>query len=278
MRSIAFINQKGGVGKTTSTANVGAALALLGKKVLLIDLDPQANLSIHFGVDIHSGGLSIYEIINGTHKPDEVVRKTEISGLDLIPSNIDLSSAEIELVNTVGRETVIKFNLENMLYKYDYVLIDCPPSLGLLTLNALTIVREIIIPLQTEYFALQGVSKLFQTFELIKKRLNEELEITGIIPCMYDSRTNLGHEVLDKIKEYFEDKVFKTAIRKNVKLSESPSHGMSIMTYAPDSNGAKDYAALTKEIIDQEPKIFKEEMRQTAPTAKVSVNVFSSNS
>ncbi|MDR4497224.1 MAG: AAA family ATPase [Candidatus Scalindua sp.] len=278
MRSIAFINQKGGVGKTTSTANVGAALALLGKKVLLIDLDPQANLSIHFGVDIHSRGLSIYEIINGTHKPDEVVRKTEISGLDLIPSNIDLSSAEIELVNTVGRETVIKFNLENMLYKYDYVLIDCPPSLGLLTLNALTIVREIIIPLQTEYFALQGVSKLFQTFELIKKRLNEELEITGIIPCMYDSRTNLGHEVLDKIKEYFEDKVFKTAIRKNVKLSESPSHGMPIMTYAPDSNGAKDYAALTKEIIDQEAKTFKEELRQTAPTAKVSVNVLSTNS
>jgi len=278
MRSIAFINQKGGVGKTTSTANVGAALALLGKKVLLIDLDPQANLSIHFGVDIHSRGLSIYEIINGTHKPDEVVRKTEISGLDLIPSNIDLSSAEIELVNTVGRETVIKFNLENMLYKYDYVLIDCPPSLGLLTLNALTIVREIIIPLQTEYFALQGVSKLFQTFELIKKRLNEELEITGIIPCMYDSRTNLGHEVLDKIKEYFEDKVFKTAIRKNIKLSESPSHGMPIMTYAPDSNGAKDYAALTREIIDQEGKTFKEEMRQTASTEKVSVNVFSTNS
>ncbi len=263
MRSIAFINQKGGVGKTTSTANIGACLALLGKKVLLIDLDPQANLSLHYGMDIHSRGLSIYQIITGTNKPDEVVRKTQ-DGLDLIPSNIDLASAEIELVNTVGRETVIKFNLENFLYRYDYVLIDCPPSLGLLTLNALTIVKEIIIPLQTEYFALQGVSKLFQTFEVIKKRLNDQLEITGIIPCMYDSRTNLGHEVLDKIKEYFEDKVFNTAIRKNIKLSESPSHGMPIMRYAPDSNGAKDYTALTKEIIDQEDNLFKTAIRQTA--------------
>ncbi|MCP5002600.1 MAG: ParA family protein [Planctomycetes bacterium] len=264
MRSIAFINQKGGVGKTTSTANIGACLALLGKKVLLIDLDPQANLSIHYGIDIHSRGRSIYQIINGTNKPDEIVRKSQIDGLDLIPSNIDLASAEIELVNTVGRETVIKFNLENFLHKYDYVLIDCPPSLGLLTLNALTIVKEIIIPLQTEYFALQGVSKLFQTFEVIKKRLNEQLEITGIIPCMYDSRTNLGHEVLNKIKEYFEEKVFKTSIRKNIKLSESPSHGMPIMRYAPDSNGAKDYTALTKEIIDQEEQLFKTPIQQTA--------------
>ncbi|MFQ5964726.1 MAG: ParA family protein [Candidatus Scalinduaceae bacterium] len=254
MRSIAFINQKGGVGKTTSTANVGACLALLGKKVLLIDLDPQANLSIHLGIDVHNIDLSIYQIINGKKNAREVLKKTSVSGLDLIPSNIDLASAEIELVNMVGRETIIKFYLNDFLNKYDYVLIDCPPSMGLLTLNALTMVKEIFIPLQTEFFALQGVSKLLQTFEIIKKRLNESLEITGIIPCMYDSRTKLGNEVLQKIKEYFNDKVFNTMIRKNIKLSESPSHGMPVMVYAPDSKGAQDYMALTKEIISQQKK------------------------
>ncbi len=252
MRSIAFINQKGGVGKTTSTVNVGACLATLGKKVLLIDLDPQANLSIHFGVNAHGNDLSIYQIMCGKKRVDEVLKKTAINGLDLIPSDIDLASAEVELVNTVGRETIVKFYLEDTLKGYDYVLIDCPPSLGLLTLNALTVANEIFIPLQTEFFALQGVSKLIQTFDIIKKRLNSSLEITGIIPCMYDSRTKLGQAVLDKIKEYFDKKVFNTNIRKNIKLSESPSHGIPIITYAPESNGAQDYEALTKEVIAQE--------------------------
>ncbi len=252
MRKIAFINQKGGVGKTTSTANVGACLALLGRKVLLIDLDPQANLTMHLGINAHNSDLSIYQIISGKRSPDEVLVKTAIKDLDLIPSTIELASAEIELVNTVGRETIVKFYIGDLIDKYDYVLIDCPPSMGLLTLNALTIVNEIFIPLQTEYFALQGVSKLLQTFDIVKKRLNDSLEITGIIPCLYDSRTKLGQEILEKIKEYFDDKVFNTAIRKNVKLSESPSHGLPIMAYAPDSNGARDYTALTKEIIAQE--------------------------
>ncbi len=254
MRKIAFINQKGGVGKTTSTANVGACLALHGKKVLLIDLDPQANLTIHLGINAHNSDLSIYQIITGKRNPDEVLVKTEIKDLDLIPSNIELASAEVELVNTVGRETIVKFYIGDLIDKYDYVLIDCPPSMGLLTLNALTIVNEIFIPLQTEYFALQGVSKLLKTFDIVKKRLNDSLEITGIIPCLYDSRTKLAHEILDKIKEYFNDKVFNTIIRKNVKLSESPSHGMPVMAYAPDSNGARDYTALTKEIIAQEER------------------------
>jgi chromosome partitioning protein len=257
MRSIAFINQKGGVGKTTSTANVGACLATLGKKVLLIDLDPQANMSMHLGVNVHGKDLSIYQLICGKKKVTEILTKTEISGLDIIPSDIDLASAEIELVNTVGRETIVKFYLDELLDKYDYVLIDCPPSLGLLTLNALTVANEIFIPVQTEFFALQGVSKLLQTFDVIKKRLNSSLEITGIIPCMYDSRTKLGVAVLDKIKEYFEDKVFTTVIRKNIKLSEAPSHGMPIITYAPDSNGAQDYIALTKEVIAQEKNTIK---------------------
>lgn len=254
MRSIAFMNQKGGVGKTTSTANVGACLASLGKKVLLIDIDPQANLSIHFGIDIHKIEYSIYHIINGKKDVLEVLKKTAIDGLTLLPSSLDLASAEIELVNMVGRETVIKFHLEKLLPNYDYVLIDCPPSMGLLTLNALTTVEEIFIPLQTEYFALQGVSKLLQTCEIVQKRLNTSLNITGIIPCMYDSRAKLCQAVLEKIKEYFDDKVFNTYIRKNVKLSEAPSHGMPITTYAPDSNGARDYRALTKEIIAREGK------------------------
>ncbi len=254
MRSIAFINQKGGVGKTTSTANVGACLAAAGKKVLLIDLDPQANLSIHFGINVQGKDSSIYEIMCGKKSYTDVLLKTSIDGLEIIPSDIDLASAEVELVNTVGRETIVKFYLEKMLADYEYVLIDCPPSLGLLTLNALTVANEIFIPLQTEFFALQGVSKLMQTFDVIKKRLNSKLEITGIIPCMYDSRTKLGQAVLDKIKEYFADKVFTTTVRKNIKLSESTSHGVPITVYAPDSNGAQDYEALTKEIIAQEKK------------------------
>lgn len=257
MRSIAFINQKGGVGKTTSTANVGACLAAFGKKVLLIDLDPQANLSIHFGVNVQGKDSSVYQLMCGKKKASEILIKTSVSGLDIIPSDIDLASAEVELVNTVGRETIVKFYIEEMLGMYDYVLIDCPPSLGLLTLNALTVANEIFIPLQTEFFALQGVSKLLQTFDVIKKRLNSSLEITGIIPCMYDSRTKLGQAVLDKIKEYFEDKVFATNIRKNIKLSESTSHGVPIIVYAPESNGAQDYEALTKEIIAQEEKHLK---------------------
>ncbi len=252
MRNIAFINQKGGVGKTTSTANVGACLAAIGKKVLLIDLDPQANLSIHFGINVHGKGLSIYEIMCGKKTVSEVLTKTSVNGLDIIPSDIDLASAEVELVSTVGRETIVKFYLEGILDTYDYVLIDCPPSLGLLTLNALTVANEIFIPLQTEFFALQGVSKLMQTVNVINKRLNSKLEITGIIPCMYDSRTKLGQAVLNNIKEYFADKVFVTTIRKNIKLSESTSHGVPITDYAPDSNGAQDYEALTKEIIAQE--------------------------
>ncbi len=254
MRSIAFINQKGGVGKTTSTANVGACLASSGKKVLLIDLDPQANLSIHFGINVQGKDLSIYEIMCGKKTVAEVLTKTPVSGLDIIPSDIDLASAEVELVNTVGRETIVKFYLEGVLDGYDYVLIDCPPSLGLLTLNALTIANEIFIPLQTEFFALQGVSKLIQTFDVIKKRLNSKLEITGIIPCMHDGRTKLGQAVLDKIKEYFSEKVFQTTIRKNIKLSESTSHGVPVTEYAPDSNGAQDYVALTKEIMSMKKK------------------------
>jgi chromosome partitioning protein len=253
MRSIALLNQKGGVGKTTTTANLGACLAMLRKKVLVIDMDPQANLSVHLGVDIHSLKYSVYNIITGDCKPDEVILNTKIKGLDIIPANIDLSGAEIELVGVVGRETVLKEYLGNILGRYDYVLIDCPPSLGLLTLNVLTLVHEIFIPLQTEFFALQGVSKLLDTHEVVRKRLNKNLEITGIIFCMYTSRTRLCREVVEKVREHFaKDQVFDTVIRKNVKLSESPSHGKPIVSYAPSSHGSEDYMSLAKEVVQQE--------------------------
>jgi len=253
MRSIALLNQKGGVGKTTTTANLGACLAMLGKKVLVIDMDPQANLSVHLGVDIHKLKYSIYNIITGDSKPDDVILNTKIQGLDIIPSNIDLSGAEIELVGVVGRETVLKEYLGDILGRYDYVLIDCPPSLGLLTLNVLTLAHEIFIPLQTEFFALQGVSKLLDTHEVVRKRLNKNLEITGIIFCMYTSRTRLCKEVIEKVKEHFaKDQVFDTVIRKNVKLSESPSHGKPIISYAPGSHGSEDYMSLAKEVVQQE--------------------------
>lgn len=253
MRSIALLNQKGGVGKTTTTANLGACLAMLRKKVLVIDMDPQANLSVHLGVNIHSLKYSVYDIIRGECKPDEVILSTKIRGLDIIPANIDLSGAEIELVGVVGRETVLKEYLGGILDRYDYVLIDCPPSLGLLTLNVLTLVHEIFIPLQTEFFALQGVSKLLDTHEVVRKRLNKNLEITGIIFCMYTSRTRLCKEVIEKVREHFaKDQVFDTVIRKNVKLSESPSHGKPIVSYAPSSHGSEDYMSLAKEVVQQE--------------------------
>jgi len=253
MRSIALLNQKGGVGKTTTTANLGACLAMLGKKVLVIDMDPQANLSVHLGVDIHKLKYSVYNILTGDCKPDDVILNTKIQGLDIIPANIDLSGAEIELVGVVGRETVLKEYLGGILDRYDYVLIDCPPSLGLLTLNVLTLVHEVFIPLQTEFFALQGVSKLLDTHEVVRKRLNKNLEITGIIFCMYTSRTRLCKEVIEKVKEHFaKDQVFDTVIRKNVKLSESPSHGKPIISYAPSSHGSEDYMSLAKEVVQQE--------------------------
>lgn len=252
MRSIALLNQKGGVGKTTTTANLGACLAALGRKVLAIDMDPQANLSVHLGVDIHNLQNSVYSLIMGTCSPSEVILHTANIGLDIIPSTIDLSGAEIELVGIVGRETVLKEYLGDSINTYDYVLIDCPPSLGLLTINVMTFVNELFIPVQTEFFALQGVRKLLDTYEIVKKRLNHNLEITGVILCMYSSRARLCNEVVEKIREYFDEKVFDTIVRKNIKLSESPSHGKPVITYAPDSHGSEDYMSLAKEVVKRE--------------------------
>ena len=259
MRSVALTNQKGGVGKTTSAANLGACLAGLGRRVLLVDMDPQANLTVHFGVDIYTEEKSIYTVMIGDARADEVVCRTQIKQLDLIRSNINLAGAEIELVGVVGRETILKEALQPVMGQYDYVLIDCPPSLGLLTLNALTTVNEVFIPLQTEFFALQGMSKLMETIRLVRRRINPQLQVTGIIACMYDGRTRLAQEVRANIQEFFPDRLFETVIHKNVKLAEAPSYGKPINIYGRNSRGCKDYTALAREVVAQE-----ERMRQEA--------------
>jgi chromosome partitioning protein len=254
MRIIALANQKGGVGKTTSAASIGGSLAMRGRRVLLVDVDPQANLSIHVGVDIHVDQPSMYPLMVGEAKVEEAIQHTRVQNLDIIASDIDLAGAEVELVGMVGRETVLKEALSPIIDRYDYIFLDCPPSLGLLTLNAFTTAKELFIPMQAEFFALHGMSKLLETVSIVKRRLNAELEITGIITCMFDSRTNLSREVLDNIRTYFGDKVFKTVIRKNVRLAESPSYGKVIMEYDPLSAGAHDYSALADEVVAQEPR------------------------
>lgn len=259
MRSIALTNQKGGVGKTTSAANLGACLASMERRVLMIDIDPQANLSIHFGIDVYAEQKkSIYDLMIGEARVEEIVTPSRVKGLDLIPSNINLAGAEIELVGVVGRETILKEAVAAVMAQYDYVLIDCPPSLGLLTLNALTTVREVFIPLQTEFFALQGMSKLIETIRLVRRRLNPDLQVTGIIACMYDGRTRLSQEVCSNIEEYFPDKLFRSVIHKNVKLAEAPSHGKPIHAYDRGSRGSKDYMALAREVLAQEDRLRRE--------------------
>lgn len=253
MRAIALANQKGGVGKTTSTVSLGACLVARGRKALLVDIDPQANLSIHLGVNVHEERPSAYALLIGQSGAEEVIYKTHIEGLDIIPSDINLAGAEIELVGMVGRETMLKEALAPAAGNYDYILIDCPPSLGLLTLNALTTVKELFIPLQTEFFALHGMSKLLETVNIVKRRLNPDLEITGIIPCLFDSRTNLAREVLENIRQHFGEKVFKTVIRKNIRLAEAPGYGKTITEYDMESSGAQDYISLADEVIAREP-------------------------
>lgn len=246
MKTIALTNQKGGVGKTTSTVNIGAGLCRKGKKVLLVDLDPQANLTYSLRMSSNRLESSIYEVLKGTAGPEEAI--ISHNGFDIMPSSIDLSGAEMEFANEPARETLLKNSLKNISVGYDYVLIDCPPNLGLLTLNAFTAVKEIFIVLQSEYLALHGLSKLMDVIQIVRERLNPEVEITGIICTLFDGRKNLNNEVVDHIKDYFGDKVFDTLIRDNVALAEAPSHHKTIFEYAPDSYGAEDYEALAREV------------------------------
>jgi len=246
MKTIAFTNQKGGVGKTTSTINVGAGLAQEGFQVLLVDLDPQANLTYSLRLSSNRLENSIYNVLKGEIEADEAI--INHNGFDIMPSSIDLSGAEMEFANEPAREMLLKNKLNTLSKDYDYILIDCPPNLGLLTLNAFTAVKEIFIVLQSEYLALHGLSKLMDVIQIVKERLNPEIEISGIICTLFDGRKNLNNEVVDHIQDYFGDKVFDTIIRDNVALAEAPSHHKTIFEYAPDSHGAKDYKALAQEI------------------------------
>lgn len=246
------MNQKGGVGKTTCTVNLGAALAEAGQRVLLVDMDPQANTSLHLDIDIHTIEMSVYSVLSGETTVGEAVLPDVRERLWVLPANIDLSGAEIELVNAVGRESILRDALRPFLAeeRFDFVLVDCPPSLGLLSLNALTAVKEVAIPLQTEYFALQGMTRLLEVVKLIRKRLNRSLAVSVIIATMFDTRTNLSHEVLGEIREYFGERVCETVVRTNVTLAEAPSHGQTILEYATQSRGAEDFRNLAREWLD----------------------------
>jgi len=246
-RTIVFVNQKGGVGKTTSAINLGAYLAQAGKRVLLVDFDPQANLTS--GVGGKAGSLGVYEVISGKAAMKDIVLGTKIETLKLAPSSIDLSGATVELVDREDRNNYLKKAIATVKDQYDFVLIDCPPSLGILTLNGLSAADEVLIPLQTEYFALEGLSLILQTISLVQKGMNPRLKIGGILFTMYDSRTKLAQEVVQQVTGYFKERVFATIIPRNVRLSEAPSHGLPVCLYDPECIGARSYQKLSQEVL-----------------------------
>jgi chromosome partitioning protein len=252
VRVIAVFNHKGGVGKTTTVANLGAALARRGRRVLLVDVDPQACLTVHFGLDPERTERTIYDVLCRDLPLAAAVRELEEGAFLGVPSHLDLAGAELELATTMGRERLLRDALERYLREggksLDYVFFDCPPSLGILTVNALTAADEVFVPLQTEFLALRGVGKLVEVVTLVRRRLNPNLRITGILPTLARTGTLLAREVLDEIARHFGSKVFKTKIRSNVRLAEAPSHGRSIFAYASASAGAEDYAALAAEV------------------------------
>lgn len=246
---IALANQKGGVGKTTTSVNLSSSLAFLGKKVLLVDIDPQGNASS--GVGINKGEIEhcIYDVLVDDVALKDVIKPTAMETLQVVPATIQLAGAEVELVPAISREIRLKKAIDSVRDDYDYVIIDCPPSLGLLTLNALTASDTVLIPVQCEYYALEGLSQLLNTIRIVQKHLNEDLQIEGVLLTMLDARTNLGIQVIDEVKKYFQNKVFETIIPRNIRLSEAPSHGKPIILYDDKSRGSEVYVDLAKEVI-----------------------------
>lgn len=252
-KAIAIFNQKGGVGKTTTNINLAACLANKGKKVLLLDIDPQGNTTSGLGIDKRNMEYSTYDLlIEKDFDTPKAIIKTGTEGLDLIPASVSLSGAEVELVNVKGREKRLKKAMDKVKKKYDYIFIDCPPSLGLLTVNSLTAVDSVLIPIQCEFYALEGVAQLMNTIEIVKKNLNSKLEIEGVILSMFDGRTNLSIQVVEEVKKYFGKKVYTTVIPRNVRLAEAPSYGLPIVEYDPRSTGAEAYREFAEEFLKSE--------------------------
>lgn len=251
-RTIAIANQKGGVGKTTTAINLSACLAEKGKKVLAVDMDPQGNMTSGLGVDKDSVENTIYNLIIGESKMEEVLIKDVLENLDIIPTNIDLSGAEIELLDVEEKEYIVRNEIDKIKDNYDFIIIDCPPSLSMLTINAMTTADSVLVPIQCEYYALEGLSQLIHTVELVRDRLNPKLTIEGVVFTMYDARTNLSLQVVENVKDNLEQTVYKTIIPRNIRLAEAPSYGIPINKYDPKSAGAESYLRLADEVIDKE--------------------------
>ena len=254
-KAIAIFNQKGGVGKTTTNINLAACLAMKGKKILIIDIDPQGNTTS--GVGISKKGLEVttHEIlIEDNYNPEDAILSTGVENLDIIPASVQLAGAEVELIELAGREKRLKRAIDILKPKYDYIFIDCPPSLGILTINSLTAVDSVLIPIQCEFYALEGVSQLMSTIDIVQRNMNPDLEIQGVILSMFDGRTNLSMQVVEEVKKYFKEKVYTTVIPRNVRLAEAPSHGMPVIQYDPRSSGAIAYMEFAEEFLSDEEK------------------------
>ena len=253
-RIIAIANQKGGVGKTTTAINLSSSLASMGKKVLSLDMDPQGNMTSGLGVDKDEAEKTVYDLIIGNAGVEECICRDALENIDVLPSNIDLSAAEIELIGVDNKEYILKNEIDKVKDNYDFIIIDCPPALSMLTINAMTTADSVIVPIQCEYYALEGLSQLIHTIELVKERLNPHLEIEGVVFTMYDARTNLSMQVVENVKNNLNLKIFKTVIPRNIRLAEAPSYGLPINLYDPKSTGAESYMALAKEVINRKEK------------------------
>ena len=252
-KAIAIFNQKGGVGKTTTNINLAACLAAKGKKILILDIDPQGNTTSGVGISKRGLKVTTHEIlIEDTYRPEEAIIPTGIKNLDIMPASVQLAGAEVELIQIAGREKRLKKAIDQVKPNYDYIFVDCPPSLGLLTINSLTAVDSVLIPIQCEFYALEGVSQLMSTIEIVKKNSNPDLQIEGVILSMFDGRTNLSIQVVEEVKKYFKEKVYTTVIPRNVRLAEALSHGMPVIQYDPKSAGARAYKEFAEEFLSNE--------------------------